>query len=59
MLQRRRRDAEIQLRESVACLAAIFDQKPPLNINILAHREHALLEHRPHCVLSAKVTELT
>jgi len=34
----------------MADLAAVFDQQPPLEHDILAHREDALFEHRAHLV---------
>src|SRR5271170_46320 len=34
----------------MADLAAVFDQQPPLEHDILAHHEDALFEHRPHLV---------
>jgi hypothetical protein len=54
-MERRRRDDEVRLRESVADLAAIFDQKAPFEHDVLGDREHALLEHGPHLVRKPRV----
>ena len=49
-MKRGRGDDQIGLRKRMTDLAAVFDEKPPLEHDILAHREDALFEHRAHFV---------
>ncbi len=48
MVQSRRGDNQIGLRESMSGLASFFDKQPPLEHHVLADRQHATVEHRAH-----------
>lgn len=50
VVQRRRGDDEIRLREGMADFAAVFDQETPLEHDVLGDREDTLLEHWAHLV---------
>ena len=50
VMKRGRGDDQIGLGKGMAGLAAVFDQEPPLEHDILGDREHALIEHWPHLV---------
>ncbi len=50
MLERGRGNDEIGLREGMARLAAVLDQDPPFEHDVLADGKDALFEHRPHLV---------
>jgi hypothetical protein len=50
MMERRCCDNQIGLRESVAGLAAVFHQEPPLEHDFFRDRQNTLLEHRPYLV---------
>src|SRR5262245_8920936 len=47
MVQRRRRDEQIGLRERVSCLPAVLDEEAPLEQHVLTDVEHPLSEQRP------------
>jgi len=44
------RDDQVGLRERMADLAAVFDEKAPLEHDILGNLKYALIEHGPHSV---------
>src|SRR5229473_374339 len=47
-MERRRRNDQVGLRESVARFAALLHQKPPFERYLFGDGEHAIFEHRPH-----------